>query len=306
MGAIRAALLFLRRAVGWPVEAVLVYLLAGLIRLTPVAAASGIGAGLLGLVGPLTPWHRRTLFNIGYAMPELPEAERKRIARASWFNLGRVVGEFFHTRALMLSDRVSIEGAELLERNDRGGFLVGAHVGNWELLGTPVVRLGMPVSAVYRPANNPIVSRLLNRRGSVYERMYEKGREGARGIASTVTKGEYFAMLVDQKLREGLMLPFFGHKASTAIAHIRVALRTGAPVFMVQVIRRGGCRFLIRVSRLDLPKASRRRGADIDKLAAETATRINRIIEGWIRENPEQWLWPHRRWPASKGEAEDN
>ena len=134
--------------------------------------------------------------------------------------------------------------------------------------------------------------------------MYEKGRGGARGIASTVAKGGYFAMLVDQKLREGLMLPFFGHDASTAVAHIRIALRTGAPVFMVQVVRRRGCRFDIRVSRLALPKIPAGRGAGIDRAAAEVATDINRIIEGWVRENPEQWLWPHRRWPASKGEVE--
>ena len=300
-----AASRFLRRAVGWPIEAALVYALAVMIRLLPAATASVLGAGLLGLVGPLTPWHRRTLFNIGYAMPELSEAERRRIARASWFNLGRVVGEFFHTRSLMRSGRVTIEGLDLLERNRRGGFLVGAHVGNWELLGAPAIRLGAPVSAVYRPANNPIVSRLLNKRGSVYERMYEKGREGARGIAATVSKGEYFAMLVDQKLREGLMLPFFGHKASTAIAHIRIALKTGAPVFLVQVVRLKGCRFHIRVSRHKLPKPSGRRGADIDRLAEKAAGDINRVIEGWIRENPDQWLWPHRRWPASKGEMEE-
>ena len=299
----KAVARLLRRAVGWPVEAVLVYALAGMIRLVPAPAASALGAGLLGLAGPLTPWHRRTLFNIGYAMPELPEAERRRIARASWFNLGRVVGEFFHTGRLIRSGRVTIEGAEALEGNTRGGLLVGAHIGNWELLGAPAIRLGDQVSAVYRPANNPIVSRLLNKRGSVYARMYEKGRQGARGIASTVGGGGYFAMLVDQKLREGLMLPFFGHKASTAVAHIRIALKTGAPIFMVQVVRLEGCRFHIRVSEYDLPKASGRSGKGVDKLAAETAAGINKVIEGWIRENPEQWLWPHRRWPASKGEA---
>ena len=301
---VRSALKLLRQAIGWPVEAVLVYALAGVIWLIPVTAASALGAGLLGLLGPLTPWHRRTLFNIGYAMPELSETEHRRIARASWFSLGRVVGEFFHTRALIHSDRVTIEGAAGLKANKLGGLLVGAHIGNWELVGAPAIRQGLPASAVYRPANNPIVSRLLNNRGAVYERMYEKGAKGARGIAATVSGGGYFATLVDQKLREGLMLPFFGHRASTAVAHIRIALKTGAPIFMVQVIRQKGCRFLIRVNQLKLPKAAGRRGADLDRQAEKAATEINLIIEGWIRENPEQWLWPHRRWPASKGETE--
>ena len=302
----RAVLKFLRQAVGWPIEAALVYMLAGLIRVIPAPAASALGACLLGLFGPLTPWHRRTLFNIGYAMPDLPEAEKRRIARASWFNLGRVVGEFLHVPTLMHSGRVTVEGAELLERNTQGGLIVGAHIGNWELLGTPAIRLGIRVSAVYRRANNPIVSYLLNNRRSVYGHMYEKGPKGARGIARSVSKGEYFAMLVDQKLREGLMLPFFGHKASTAVSHIRIALKTGAPIFMAQVVRRTGCHFYIRISRFELPKVSSKSGVEIDRLAEKAAIGINRIIEGWIRENPEQWLWPHRRWPASKGETDED
>ena len=293
----------LRHWIVWAVEAGFVFILIGIIRLMPPAIASAVGGALVGQIGPLTPWHRRSLFNIGYAMPETSMAERQRIARAAWVNLGRVGGEFCHVRRIIASDRITIEGLEHLNANSRGGFMIGAHLGNWEIFSAPANRLDLKLSAVYRPTNNPIVTRLLYGRSSLYHRIYEKGPQGARAIASTITKGEYFAMLVDQKLREGMMLDFFGHKASTAIAHIRFALRSGVPIFMVQVIRTGGCRFHLRITPFDLPEGHGR-GKDDDETVALIGTRINAIIERWIRENPEQWLWPHRRWPASKGERE--
>ena len=72
---------------------------------------------------------------------------------------------------------------------------------------------------------------------------------------------------------------------------------------MVQVIRTRGCRFHLRITPFDLPEGHGR-GKDDDETVALIGTRMNAIIERWIRENPEQWLWPHRRWPASKGERE--
>jgi len=285
----------LRQWIGWPIEAVLVYLLAGITRLLPPQMASALGGMIAGTFGPVSSWSWRSLFNLSYAMPELTAEERRRINRRMWGNLGRVVGEFFHIHRLIHSDRVTYEGLEHIAANrDKGGLLIGAHLSNWELVGTPPMKLGLPVRAVFRPTNNPLVARLLKRRAAVYDRMYEKGRKGARGISETIREKAFFAILVDQKLREGMMLDFFGHKASTPVAHVKIALKEKAPIYLVRVIRGKGCRFRVIVSPFAI-----KAGDDV----AAIATRINKEIETWIRECPDQWLWPHRRWPASKGES---
>ena len=206
-----------------------------MIRITPVRFASAFGGALFGTIGPISPWNRRVIFNIGYAMPETDSGQRRRIARQAWHNMGRVVGEFFHIEALMKSGYVSLEGGEHLDP-ERGGMLIGAHLGCWELIGGPALMQGYAASCVYRPTNNPLVNALLHKRNRVYTRVYEKGRDGARGITETIRRKEFFSMLVDQKLREGIMLDFFGHKASTAVAHVKAALRMDVPILMVQMV----------------------------------------------------------------------
>ena len=288
----------LRQWIGWPIEALMVYTLIGVIRLLPPQLASALGGGIAGVFGPVSSWSWRSLFNLSYAMPELSVDERRQINRKMWVNLGRVVGEFFHIHNLIRTNRVIYEGLDHIEANkDRGGLLIGAHLGNWELVGTPPMKLGLPVSAVFRPTNNPLVARLLRQRNAIYHKMYEKGRPGARGIGETIRRKAFFAILVDQKLREGMMLDFFGQKASTPVAHVKIALKEKAPIYLVRVVRENGCRFRVIVSPLEIKPSD-----DVVSIA----TRINAEIETWIRSCPEQWLWPHRRWPASKGESPDD
>ena len=289
-----------RYTIRWPIEAVIFYGLAGILMIMPVGVASLLGGGLMRLIAPLTPFHRRSLFNIGYAMPELSSAERKKIANGMWMHLGRVLGEYLHTKNLVMSDRITYEGLEHLEPlKEKGGFMITAHLGNWELVVAPALHVDLPVNVVFRRINNPLISKLLMRRVQVFDAVFQKGIEGARGMASTVKSGKTFVALVDQKLREGEMLDFFGHKASTAVAHIKLAEKFNTPIVTVQIIRTKACHFHIVIKPLDLsgldPKAP--------DYVQQAGTHINGVLEGWIRENPEQWMWPHRRWPASKGEV---
>ena len=177
--------------------------------------------------------------------------------------------------------------------------MITAHLGNWELVVAPALKADLPVNVVFRRINNPFISKLLMRRVQVFDAVFQKGLEGARGMASTVKSGKTFVALVDQKLREGVMLDFFGQKASTAVAHIKLAEKFKTPIVTVQIIRTKGCHFKIVIRPLDLSSFDPKDPEYIEK----AGTYINSILEGWIRENPEQWMWPHRRWPASKGEV---
>ena len=284
----------------WPLEAVLFYGTTSIFWILPPHVSSALMGFILGLIGPLLPIHRRAVFNIGFAMPELSKHQQRKIARAMWVNLGRVAGEYVHIRKIMKSDRIEVRGQEHLELlKEKGGFLVGAHIANWELVSTPAINEGFAVNAVYRPLNNDLVKPMLRRRNKIYNNIYEKGVEGARGIAASVKNKEIFAMLVDQKLREGEMLDFFGHKASTPVAHLRFAQKYDLPILMLRSIRTKGCHFIIEIKPAELSQFER---ADPDYIA-KSGTYINSVIEGWIREHPEQWLWLHRRWPESKGEV---
>ena len=246
-GMIRPLVKLLRQMIGWPLEAAILYPLVGILRLLPVQTASFLG------VRSLVCWgqsHHGTSALIQYRLchAETSAAERRRIGRQAWWNMGRVVAEFFQIDQLINKGNITLEGSHH-HNPEKGGFLIGAHLGCWELTGTPAIMQNLPVSAVYRRINNPLVTRLLHGRSRVYDRIYEKGREGARGIAETIRK-KIFCMLVDQKLREGMMLDFFGHKASTPVAHVKTALRMDTPLLMIQVIRTRGCYHRIMSLRL--------------------------------------------------------
>ena len=273
-------------------EAGFVFLIFGVARLLPVAVASAVMGGLLAAIGPLTPWHGRAVRNMRLAMPEMTPSERRHALAGMWWNLGRVIGEFPHIHRMVGLGRVDFEGLENLRDLEGGAILVGAHIGNWELGPYAALEEGHRVAAIYRPLNNALLAWLLARRQENYGGdIYRKGREAALGMVSTLRKGQVMCLLVDQQLREGMSVPFFGHPAQTSISHVKLAIRKRVPLLYMRTRRMAGSRFRVSISTpIMLPEQ------DDDASVLAVASEINRTLEGWIRDDPGQWFWPHRRW----------
>ena len=178
--------------------------------------------------------------------------------------------------------------------SDTGGILFSAHLGNWEILPLAAGRSGITLTQIYRAANNPFVDRLMRDvRAPLGGRFTTKGATGARELVAALGRGEHLAMLVDQKMNDGIAAPFFGRDAMTAPALAQLALKFDCPVVPARVERIAGARFrLTAYPPLDIARTGDR-AADV----AETMRRVNAIVEDWIRDRPEQWLWLHHRWP---------
>ena len=113
-------------------------------------------------------------------------------------------------------------------------------------------------------------------------------------MVSTLRKGQVMCLLVDQQLREGMAVPFFGQPAQTSISHVKLAIKKRVPLMYMRTRRLSGSRFRVSISApIDLPKT------DDEATVLAVATQINDSLESWIRETPEQWFWPHRRWGKS-------
>lgn len=296
----RSALVSLaRHFVRWLEAAGIVVALA-FFRLLPLDAASALGGWLCRHIGPWLPVSRHAVRNLRRCFPEKPEAEIRRLLVAMWDNLGRVFGEYPHLGHFRLYEpdsRVEVIGAEnvdLLREDGKPGIFFSAHVGNWEIAALSVSRRGVPIALIYRAPNNPVVDALMRwARSRVVHETMPKGTEGARRALAILRDGGHLGMLVDQKMNDGIAVPFFGRPAMTAPAMAQFALRFGCPVVPVRVERIRGSRFRLTLHPpLEIAKTGDRHG---DILAL--MTRVNAIIEGWIRERPEQWLWLHRRWP---------
>lgn len=291
---------FWRKYLAQPLEAALLTLAYHLFAALPFDLASAIGGWIARTLGPHLTVTKTAVGNLKRAFPEKSDGEIAHIVRGMWDNLGRVAGEYPHLDELELYEpggRVEVVGAEyvdLLRDDGKAGIFFSAHFGNWELASMSATQRDLPLTRIYRPPNNPLADRLIRRaRRHITGELLPKGSEGARRAIEIVRGGGHLGMLVDQKMSDGIPVPFFGREAMTAPALAQIALRFRCPVVPARVERVGGARFLITIyPPLKMPDSGDRQ-ADVKAAMAL----VNRTIEGWIRERPEQWLWLHRRWP---------
>ena len=193
-------------------------------------------------------------------------------------------------------ERVKIEGLEKVTRCEKGSIIFGAHQANWEVIPTILKRLSRKSGIVYRPLNNPIANFFVQRRQKYLNAtFFLKGRKAATGMLSTVEANGIIALLIDQQLREGRMVPFFGIPAKTPIAHIKIAAKLQIKLFPVETFRTNGAFFKMVIHD---PIMIKKTASDEEILTL--AKDINELIESWIKKRPEQWLWPHRRWGRIK------
>jgi Kdo2-lipid IVA lauroyltransferase/acyltransferase len=271
-----------------------------LLRVLPLDWASGIGGWLARLIGPRLGITKRAEENLRRAMPELNEAERARVIRGMWDNLGRVIAEYPHLNQFRLFDpKGRIEGDDagniLANRDPAQRYIFfSAHYGNWEIAIRTAAQAGFEVTGVYRAPNNPIIDRfMLWARGAEGGELVPKGDIAARKAFGALRQGRALCMLVDQKMNDGIPVPFFGRDAMTAPALAVLALRYDCAVVPIRMLRTKGAHFrMISEPPLVLPKTG---NAEADRRALMVS--VNGIVERWVREHPEQWLWLHRRWP---------
>ena len=283
---------------------VLLGAIATLRRLGPVRA-SNVGGWLARIVGPHLSVSKVADRNLVHAFPELDAADRKRIIRGVWDNLGRTAAELPHLASFRRTasgpgwEITGEQHVEALRRNGTQALFFSGHFGNWEMVLPIAGSLGLTVSGFYRAASNKTVDAIIQ---SMRQRalvpgvsMFAKGAAGARAALSHLQRGGSLGLLVDQKMNDGIAVPFFGRDAMTAPALAQFALRFGAPIIPVHVVRIGPARFRMIC---DEPMSVIPTGDRATDTGAITRA-MNARLEDWIRADPSSWLWLHRRWPKT-------
>ncbi len=270
-------------------------------RLGPVRA-SGLGGRIARTIGPWLPVSRLGDANLRRALPGLDPRQRRRILRRVWDNLGRNVAELPHLASLRRTacgPGWELVGAEHVERLRDGvpTLFFSGHFGNWEMVLPIAAQLGLTVSGFYRAASNQRVDTFIQamRERALGPRvsMFAKGAKGARGAMRHLQGGGSLGLLIDQKMNDGIAVPFFGTDVMTAPALAQLALRYRCAIVPVRVLRLGPARFrMVCEAPLDVPVTGDRQ-ADIHAIMRAA----NATLERWIRADPASWLWLHRRWP---------
>ena len=278
-----------------PIVGCFVYLVLLFFKVLPVRTASSIGAGLGKVMYHCFPKRNHVgRRNLAYAFPDKTDEERELILKKMWCHWGRTYAELPHGASLFRqADITGLSYLQEVAHQKQGCFVCSGHIGNFELAVTTNLFDDYCLNPVYRSANNPWLDKVLFQRR--VGTLIPKGSQGAKKMIELLHAGKGVVMLCDQKLREGIDVPFFGKMAKTAPAIATVALKLNMPIFMARCIRVANGQFKIDVYPLPVSQTP-----DKNKAIYETMLSINQELEKWIRETPEQWLWIHRRFDKSE------
>ena len=295
---------------GRRLEFALVWTVVTLLGLPPRSVARGFGALVGRLALLLTPRLRRTGHrNLALAFPGKTPAQRQQILRRLYRNLGWLLAEFCQMpRYTPASTKAFIryEGLEhylAAREQGKGVLILTGHLGAWELSSFYHSLMGYPMSIVIRRLDNPLVDNLVNHIRCLHGNQVLHKDDFARGLLASMRRGETVGILMDTNMTppQGAFVDFFGHAACTASGLARVAMKTGAwvlPGFLLweETTRQYVLRFGAPLTLIS--------SGEVEADAVANTALFTRVIEDYIRQYPDQWLWVHRRWKTRPpGEA---
>lgn len=286
-----------KKKIRYFIEASGLYLFFLLCRALPVDAASGLGGWIGRTIGPRLASSRKAVANLRAAIPELDDAAQARIIRGMWDNLGRVIAEYPHLRTIG-KNRVRLEGIDQLEdiiREGKSFIFFSGHLGNWETAAAGIyMQHQFRVSLVYRAPNNPWTAKVLDRCRSCNGGLQTiaKSRRGARQIVEAIKDARNVGILIDQKYNEGVPVPFFDRPAMTSPAFVELAQKYDCALIPVRITRTKGAHFSVTAAPPLQHSDENGKPYPVETVIGQA----HNLLESWIQEQPEQWLWLHRRW----------
>ena len=280
----------------------------GMLRTTryfdPIKTANLFGR-ITRLIGPNLREHRIARENLIAAFPEKSPEEIDTILAGVWDNLGRYGAEFAHLDHVWDYDtsnpgngrvEFSPRSAELYDRlrdDGKPALFFASHLGNWELPALAAGAHGLDTAILYRRPNIASAERIIEELRNVkMGTLIAAGRDAPLRLAQALQNGQHVAMLVDQYFTNGVEVTFFGRKTRANPTLARLRRQIDCPIHGVRVIRLPDHRFRGEISEEVEPVRDASGEIDIQG----TMQAVTTVIEGWIREYPDQWLWLHRRW----------
>lgn len=277
------------------------------LRRLPADRALDFAAWVARTFGPRFGRHRTAIANLTKAYPEKSAAEIERIALGMWGHMARLAAEYVFLDTLFDFDpakpgagRVEVSGIDTFVRiaaAKRPHIIFTAHLGNFEMLPVAAAAYGLEVTTLFRPPNNPYIAKYVFSTRRITMGDLIASRAGAAfALSRLLDTGGNVGMLVDQRFNGGEETTFFGRPCQTSPLLPKLVNHHDCDVYPARSIRLPGNRYRLEIEdRIELPRAADGR---IDVNAA--AQKLNDVVERWVREDPAQWMWFHKRWDRTK------
>lgn len=300
----RRAAAWLKPSVDWAASFTALALLKLFRRADPKRSVA-FAARFMRRLGPWLAEHKVGRANLAAAFPEKSPAEIEKILDGVWDNLGRVGAEYPNLDRLGLdqilesSERVEIAPNSLerfvqLRDDGKPALLFAAHLANWELPAVVAAAFGLPTSILYRRPNIADIADALQsiRAVNMGTLISARGVDAAFKVAAALERGDHVGILVDQHFSRGVDVTFFGRRCKANPLLARMARRFECPIHGARVVRLPDNRFRLELTDEIAPARDANGAIDV----VGTMQIVTSVVEQWVREHPEQWLWLHRRW----------
>ena len=248
------------------------------------------------LFGPLFRSKKIIRNNLLKAMPNLNNNEINTISKNMWENYGKILAEYIFIkdfRKTNLENNIHVEGQKILDNIRNEGkpvIFISGHFNNFELMAMHIEKSGIELAAIYRPLNNKFLNFIMEkiRKKYICKNQIKKGLSGTKKLLSFFRKNTSIALMIDQRVSEGIKSNFFKHKAYTTTIPAQFIKKFNCKVVPIYIERKNNINFKLTI--YDPVKYS-----DEDTVDSITL-KLNIIIEKMILKNPEQWIWSHNRW----------
>jgi KDO2-lipid IV(A) lauroyltransferase len=263
--------------------------------------ASNLGSFLGKLIGPLFRSKNIIKQNIKTGLGEIDKKRQYEIINDMWSNIGRTFAEYVFLKDFKFNttnySHMKINGAKHLDeikKNNEPVIFYSAHFANFELMAMELDKFGIKFAAIYRPLNNFFLNPLMEylRMKYICPNQIPKGRKGMREIITKVKAAYSIALMVDQRVSEGLRVPFFNKPAHTTTIPAQLALKYNCKLVPISLERKEGPNFEMTIHE---PYKIEKTEND-EENTKNITLKINQIIEKMIIKNPKQWIWSHNRW----------
>ena len=278
------------------VEFIIIILLFTIFKILGFKLASNIGGQIGKFFGPFFRSKKKLLSNIKKALPDLDEENIQLIIKKMWTNYGRILSEYMFIkdfRNSKLKKFFKIEGQEILDKlssSKEQVIFVSGHFNNFELMAMQIEKSGINLAAIYRPLNNIFLNKIMEkiRKKHICKNQIKKGRSGTRELLEFFNKKYSIALMIDQRVSEGIKSNFFGHLASTTTIPAQIIKKFKCRVVPIYIERINDNHFKMTVNK----PISYREDSTIEDITES----LNKLLEKMILLNPSQWIWTHDRW----------
>ena len=277
-------------------EFLFIIILLFIFKIIGLKLASNFGSLIGGLLGPFFRSKKRIVSNIKKALPDISERNIELIIKKMWKNYGRILSEYVfikNFRSLEYQKFLTIEGKEILNKikySNKPVVFVSGHFNNFELMAMEIEKAGINLAAIYRPLNNIFLNKIMERIRIKYicRKQIKKGRSGTRELLDSFKNNYSIALMIDQRVSEGIELDFFGEKALTTTIPAQLVKKFGCKIVPIYIERVNDINFKMKVNKPIIYNTE----STIDDITLD----LNKWLENMILTNPNQWIWSHNRW----------